>query len=196
MFRLFFSPAIAGMSLLPVLLNWPLVEMVIDPACALAFEAEDSEADIMNRPPRPLEEPLLSLQTFVTAILQGIAMLLAVLAIYGLSLWRNYPEAEGRTLTFLTMLLCNLMLITVKLSGETSIFKMPFLKNNAYWWVMGGALSAFGVILAVPFLRSLFHFTLTKPLDMMLCLLAAFLYLLLAEILMVFTRKGSFSLSK
>ena len=52
---------IVGLSLLPVLLKWPLVlfpvhivflELIIDPACTLVFEAEREEADVMQRPPR------------------------------------------------------------------------------------------------------------------------------------------------
>lgn len=53
---------IAGLSLLPVLLGWPLLllpahvaflELVIDPACsAAAFEAEPEEPERRRRPPR------------------------------------------------------------------------------------------------------------------------------------------------
>ena len=48
---------IAGMSLLPVMFGWPLVllpvhivflELVIDPACSIVFEAEPEEADVMS----------------------------------------------------------------------------------------------------------------------------------------------------
>ncbi|MDD1760293.1 MAG: HAD-IC family P-type ATPase, partial [Methanothrix sp.] len=52
---------IAGMSLIPVLLQWPLVllpvhvvflELIIDPACSVVFEAEPEEEDVMLRQPR------------------------------------------------------------------------------------------------------------------------------------------------
>jgi P-type Ca2+ transporter type 2C len=52
---------IAGMSLIPVLMQWPLVllpvhiaflELIIDPACSVVFEAEPEESDVMFRPPR------------------------------------------------------------------------------------------------------------------------------------------------
>lgn len=53
---------IAGLALLPILLGAPpllfpvhvvLLELVIDPVCSLAFEAEPREPDAMSRPPRP-----------------------------------------------------------------------------------------------------------------------------------------------
>jgi hypothetical protein len=52
---------IAGLALLPLLTGLPLVfmpvhiaflEMVIDPVCAVVFEAEKEEKDVMRRPPR------------------------------------------------------------------------------------------------------------------------------------------------
>ncbi|HEY4956922.1 MAG TPA: HAD-IC family P-type ATPase, partial [Caldimonas sp.] len=58
---------IAGMALLPVLLGWPallypmhiaFLELIIDPACSLAFENEPPESDVMQRPPRDAEAPL------------------------------------------------------------------------------------------------------------------------------------------
>ncbi|MDO9103147.1 MAG: HAD-IC family P-type ATPase [Candidatus Nitrotoga sp.] len=51
---------IAGMALLPVLFGWPallypmhiaLLELIIDPACSIAFENEPAESDVMQRRP-------------------------------------------------------------------------------------------------------------------------------------------------
>ena len=58
---------IAGMALLPVLLGWPVMlypmhivflELIIDPACSMAFENEPAEPDIMQPPPRNPTAPL------------------------------------------------------------------------------------------------------------------------------------------
>ena len=49
--------------------GWPLVlmpihiaflELIIDPACSVVFEAEDEEGDVMDRPPRPVGAPMFS----------------------------------------------------------------------------------------------------------------------------------------
>src|SRR5262249_43555159 len=66
-----YSPAvhvpIAGLSVLPLLLGWPLIlapvhiaflEMAIDPMCSIVFEAEPEEGDVMARPPRDPRSPL------------------------------------------------------------------------------------------------------------------------------------------
>ena len=55
---------IIALTLIPPLLHWPvllmpvhivLLELLIDPACSIVFEAEPESADIMQRPPRRLE---------------------------------------------------------------------------------------------------------------------------------------------
>ena len=62
----------AGMSFLPLAFGWPVLfypvhivflEFIIDPACSIVFEAEQSEDGIMDRPPRPPAEPLFSART-------------------------------------------------------------------------------------------------------------------------------------
>ena len=61
---------IAGLALLPLVLGLPILfgpmhiaflEMVIDPVCSLVFEAETEEDDVMRRPPRAPDEPLVLL---------------------------------------------------------------------------------------------------------------------------------------
>ncbi len=57
---------IAGLSMLPVFFSdWPLLlfpvhivflELIIDPSCSLIFEAEEAEANVMERPPRSANE--------------------------------------------------------------------------------------------------------------------------------------------
>ncbi len=82
---------IAGMSLIPVLLEWPLVffpvhvvflELIIDPACSVAFEAEPEEANVMSRPPRDPTKPLFSRYTIGLSLLQGLSVLVIVMAVY------------------------------------------------------------------------------------------------------------------
>ena len=60
---------IAGLALLPLFFGMPilfgpihiaLLEMVIDPVCALVFEAEGEEADVMARKPRDPAMPMFS----------------------------------------------------------------------------------------------------------------------------------------
>jgi Ca2+-transporting ATPase len=74
---------IAGLSVLPVLVGWPLIllpvhivflELIIDPACSIAFESEREERNIMCRPPRSVREPLFDRRTVVFSLLQGLGV--------------------------------------------------------------------------------------------------------------------------
>jgi Ca2+-transporting ATPase len=71
------------MALLPVLFGWPallfpmhiaLLELVIDPVCALAFEAAPGEAAAMQRPPRRASEPLFGLRQLAGAAFAGLVV--------------------------------------------------------------------------------------------------------------------------
>ena len=80
---------IVGLSLLPILggpvLLLPVhviaLELIIDPACSLVFEAEPPAADAMKRPPRPTDAPLFSGGALLHALLVGAVALLAVVAV-------------------------------------------------------------------------------------------------------------------
>lgn len=182
---------IAGMAVLPVIFNWPLVllpahiaflEMIIDPACSVAFESEPSEYDVMRRPPRPLNERIFNKQTFISATLQGNVLLLVILAVYGFTLWQDYGETRARTITIITLLLSNLMLITNNLAGEVAVYKLPFLSNKAYWWIIGGTLFMLTLIMTIPILRSLFHFSILNAEDYAICVFAALFCLVIPSL--------------
>jgi magnesium-transporting ATPase (P-type) len=88
---------IAGAALVPALVGWPLVllpvhivllELVIDPACSIAFEAEPEDPDLMRRPPRDPKEPLLPARIVVRALLDGILALIVVLGLVAFSVRR------------------------------------------------------------------------------------------------------------
>ena len=158
---------IAGMSLIPVLLKWPLallpvhilfLELIIDPACTIVFEMEADEKDVMNRPPRRLEEPLFGRTMIMTGLIQGLGLLAVVFGVYAFSLTRNMGEEEARMLAFACMVLGNLGLIYTNRSWTQSIMATLRIPNRALWWITSFAVGFLGLVLAMPFLRSLFQF--------------------------------------
>jgi len=173
---------IAGMSLIPVLFRqWPLallpvhivfLELIIDPACSVVFEAEPEEPNVMKRPPRNPKEPLIGRRTLGLSLLQGVCVLSIVLIVFSIALTRGSGELEARALTFTTLIVANLGLILTNRSWSRSIAKMWRLPNAALWWVIGGAAVFLGLVLYVPFLRNLFHLGVLHPVDLTLCLAA------------------------
>jgi Ca2+-transporting ATPase len=172
---------IAGMTLLPVLFKWPLVllpvhivflELVIDPACSIAFEAESEEPDVMNRPPRNPQEPLFGRRVVGLSLLQGMGVLAIVLAVFSISLYRGQGEIEARALTFTTLVVANLGLILTNRSWSRTILATLRSPNVALRWVLGGTLFLLGLVLYIPFLRDLFHFATLHLNDLLICLSA------------------------
>lgn len=172
---------IAGLSLLPVLLNWPLLlmpvhivllELIIDPACSIVFEAEPAEPNVMQRPPRQPQERVFSRQLIGVSLLQGFSVLALLLGLFTLARLRGESEAEIRTFTVLALVLSNLGLIFANRSWSRSLLATVRTPNAALWWITGGVLLALLLILTVPFLRELFAFAPLTWNDWLLCLAA------------------------
>jgi Ca2+-transporting ATPase len=172
---------IAGLSLIPVLLKWPMVllpahvvflELIIDPACSIVFEAEKEEANIIRRPPRSQQEPLFSRNTIILSVAQGMLVLILTLAIYGLSLYQGRTEAEARTLTFASLVLANMGLILTNRFLSRNVLASLRVKNRSLWWILGSATVLLGLVIYVPFLSDLFRFSPLSLPDIGICLAA------------------------
>ncbi len=189
---------IAGMSVIPVFFNMPLVfspiiiaflEIIIDPACSLAFEAEPEETDIMKRPPRPPDQRIFNLRTVTISLVQGLSALLLVAAVFSLGHIVDMDEGEIRALTFTTLVASNLGLILTNRSWEHTIWHTRRQPNPALWWVVGGALLMLVFVLYVPFMRRLFQFSFLGLVDIGICLGAGFLSVVWFEALKYFTHR-------
>jgi magnesium-transporting ATPase (P-type) len=91
-----------GVALILLPVHIALLHLVIDPACTVVFEAMRGEPDLMDRPPRPPESPLLSAASRRRALLQGGALALASLA---LVFWPGCDGETRRSLVFSLLLL-------------------------------------------------------------------------------------------
>jgi len=190
---------IAGMSLIPVLFNWPLLFMpihiaflhlIIDPACSIVYEVEPAEADAMNRPPRNPGEPLFSKRVLLLSTLQGLSVLVTLLLVFGVCLGRGQGEFEARTLAFTTLIIANLGLMMTNRSWTGSIGKILRAPNAALWWVTGGAAIFLGIVLNTQFLRALFRFAVIHPVDVVICVSAGIASIVWFELFKVLGRKG------
>src|SRR3974390_3031503 len=103
---------IARLTVLPVLLGWPLIllplhivflELIIDPACSVVFETEGEEANIMARKPSSMDKKLFNKEAAVVAFLQGFVVLLIVALIFVISIDRGLGEQTARTMAFSTI---------------------------------------------------------------------------------------------
>jgi len=106
--------------LLPI--HIAFMELVIDPACSIVFEAEEGEKEIMKRPPRHINERFFSFRKIRFGIFQGISLTIAVFAIFGWGLYYKFDEETLRGMAFTTILIGNLCLILTNLSHHFFYF--------------------------------------------------------------------------
>ncbi len=183
---------IAGLSLIPVIFNWPLIlspvhvvflELIIDPACTVVFEAERAEENVMQRPPRDPKTPLFSRKSVFFSLLQGLAVLIGILFAYKIALDLGQTAKEARTLAFSILIISNISLIATNRSFMHTAFSSLFAYNPPFWVVAVGAFSFLILAIYVPFLQNIFAFSALHFGDWMLALFIATLSIVWFEII-------------
>ena len=175
---------IAGLSLIPVffadmpLILWPVhivfLELIIDPACSIIFEAEKEEKNVMSRPPKDINEPFFGAKKILLSCSQGIGILFICLLVYLVGLKMGYSASGVRTLTFVTLIVSNIAVILSNRSWTSNIFTILFTPNKAVKWVVGGAVFFLILILNIPFLLELFQFERIGWFELLICTAAGF----------------------
>ena len=182
---------IAGIALVPLIFDLPLIltpvhivflELIIDPACSIAFEAEPEESNLMDRAPRDPTAALFGARDIAFSLVQGSVVLLTALAVFGLSLYKSYSETDARTLTFATLIIGVGSLIFVNRTWSRGIFFALRSPNRAFWWVVGGAYGFLTAVIYVPILRNVFRFNPLHPADLAICVAASTVSFLLLEL--------------
>ena len=172
------------LALLPVLFGLPLVlaplhiaflELVIDPACSIVFEAEEGAADLMQQPPRAADEPLLSTRHILLSVLQGSVVTAAVVGLYAWLLRQPAHAATASTAAFVVLVAANAALILPSRSSQTRWRSLWAGLTPVSLWVAGGTLAALAAITTVPWLANAFRFVPLSPLHWFMALLAGLL---------------------
>jgi Ca2+-transporting ATPase len=158
---------IAGLALLPLLLGLPLIltpihiaflEMIIDPACSMVFEAEGEEPNVMRRPPRDPGSPLLLRRRLMWALLQGLLALVILAGVLVGTSRAGASEADLRTLVFVSLVVINLELILVNRSFDCSWWQAVTRPNTALWLLAGGVIAVLALAVYWQPLQALFKF--------------------------------------
>jgi Ca2+-transporting ATPase len=171
---------IAGMALLPLLLDVPavllplhvvLLELVIDPACSIVFEREPEEADLMRRPPEGNRFRLFDRSEFLAALATGGVMFVLVAAVYLRALDATLTPAQAGSLAFTTLLASNLALILRYRGGRTLRESLQH-PNRAFAGVVIGAGMVLLAATRQPSIASWFAFQVAPLGDWLVAVLA------------------------
>ena len=165
------------------------MELIIDPACSTVFEAESEDKNIMKRPPRNLRQSIFNFKNVVISLVQGLGILLAVFILYFYVVKSGRGELEARSFAFASLVLSNLMLITVNLSWRKSIHHILLSANKVLMIVLFGTVLSLMAVLYVPFLAELFHLTPLSLGDLTLIVCVVILSLVWFEVFKIFKTK-------
>lgn len=163
---------IVGISLLPVLMEWPLLllpvhvlllQLVIDPACSIVFEMEAEERDLMRKPPRPRTQKLFSRKLLLAGLTQGGAVLAIIYGLFAVALHNGYDANAARALTFTALIAANIGLIAVNRTRDGGFIDAFARSNAAQRWVIFGTVLMLLAINALSPLQQLLHFTSPAP---------------------------------
>ncbi len=154
---------IAGLALGPILLGLPplllpmhvvLLELVIDPTCALVFEVEPSEEGAMKLPPRRPDEALFGPAQILVALLQGVSVLAGVFGFYWWALTAAlHTEQVARGAAFLALVVGILALALTDSAAAGRLFAPH---RRTYWLIVLTVAVVLTLVFYVPSIARLF----------------------------------------
>jgi len=184
---------------LATLLRWPLpltaiqllvLNLITDGAPALALGLEKGDPDIMKRPPRPPDEPVINREMAWRIVIQSIAITAATLVAFRAGL-RWFPDElhRAQTMAFATLSISELLRAYTSRSDRYNLWQIgPFSNKYMQYAVLASLLILLGVIY-IPLLDPIFD---TAPLGLRewsIILPMLLVPALVAEITKVFVRR-------
>jgi Ca2+-transporting ATPase len=159
---------IIGLTLMPAfipslpLLLLPLhivfMELIIDPICSVAFESEQDEKGIMQRPPRIPDAQFFGIKNILLSLLNGLLLLAMVVTLYFLSIREGHTEGEVRAIAFSALIVGNIFLILASMSASRSFVSVFIEKNIAAIVILLTALILLLLVIYIPVLQQIFKF--------------------------------------
>lgn len=190
-----FTANLLGFTILkPVHLLW--INLVTDCFPALALSMEKGEKDLMKRPPRKSSDGIFAGGVGFDVVYQGIFVTLLTLAAYFIGhfmeagRWELTESADGMTMAFLTMSMCEIFHSFNMRSQHGSTVSM-LLHGSFNKYILGStvlSLITTALVIEVPFLADAFDFTTIDAREFFTALGLAFLIIPLVEIVKAIER--------
>ena len=185
---------------LAMLLNWPLpltaiqlllLNLITDGAPALALGLEKGDPDVMQRSPRPPDEPIINSEMLWGIAIQSIAITASTLLAFRVGL-RYFPDDVhiAQTMAFATLSISELLRAYTSRSERYNLFWHIKLFSNKYmqYAVAASLLILLGVIY-IPFLDPIFDTASLGLREWRVVLPLLFVPSIAAEITKVFLRR-------
>jgi Ca2+-transporting ATPase len=138
------------------------LNLLTDGAPALALGVEKGEPDVMNRPPRPSNEPIIDRTMRIGLIVQTI--FIAGVTLTGFFLGYNQGGlAEGRSIVFTVLSFSELLRAYTSRSEYYSVFRIGVFSNKYMQYAVLASVVLLLIVIYVPFLNDIFD---TMPLTL------------------------------
>lgn len=190
-----FTATMLGFTILkPVHLLW--INLVTDCFPALALSMEKGEKNLMQRPPRKSTDGIFAGGVGFDVAYQGVLVTLLTLAAYFIGhfieagRWEIVNSADGMTMAFLTMSMCEIFHSINMRSQRGSVISMLF-SGSHNKFILGSTIASLictTAVIEIPFLANAFGFT---PIDLeeyAVAIALAFAIIPLVEIIKAFQR--------
>lgn len=190
-----FTANLLGFTILkPVHLLW--INLVTDCFPALALSMEKGEKDLMKRPPRKSSDGIFAGGVGFDVVYQGLFVTLLTLAAYFIGhfmeagRWELTESADGMTMAFLTMSMCEIF-HSFNMRSQHGSTVLMLLHGSFNKYIFGStvlSLITTALVIEVPFLADAFDFTTIDAREFFTALGLAFLIIPLVEIVKAIER--------
>jgi len=140
------------------------LNLLTDGAPALALGVEKGDPDIMDRPPRPLREPIINRDMRIGIIVQTIAKTSVTLLAFAIGRQLD-PDSWNlaRTMAFVTLSISELLRAYTARSEIYPLYRIGIFSNKYMQMAVGASLALLLLVVYAPFLRDIFD---TVPLNL------------------------------
>ncbi len=185
--------------LVATLLGWPLplmaihllvLNLITDGAPALALGMEKGDPDIMAKPPRHPDEPVINRPMTWRIIIQGIVDTIAILTVFRISL-NLFPENihHAQTIAFTTLSISELLRAYSARSENHFVWHVGVFTNRYMQYAVLSSLVILLAIIYVPILDPIFSTTFLTARDWLMLLPFMLIPPIAAELTKIFLRR-------
>lgn len=144
-----------GVPLTAIQLLW--LNLLTDGAPALALGLEKGDPDIMDRPPRPVREPIVNRLMTMGIGVQTVAITTVVLAAFYIGrMWDPGSPILGRSMAFVTLSASELARAYTARSERASLFRLGVFSNKYMQYAVVLSVVLLLAAVYVPFLQPIF----------------------------------------
>jgi len=152
-----FLAMIAGMPVPLTAIQLLVLNLVTDGAPALALGVEKGDPDIMDQPPRPVNEPIINRVMLWGIAVQTVAITTATLSAFIIGLhWHPDQLHAAQTMAFTTLSISELLRAYTSRSERYPLLKIGVFSNKWMQWAVLASLIIILTIIYVPVLDPIF----------------------------------------